>query len=165
MCKSKWWFWSIYEISRIILCIFSNLLIYSIIIEIKYSYSTKIYITKKRTVSWLFDTRHFRILPAHLSMTAFANSHLKVLRQCNAVIISAVRICGNLLSQICQEAVSFSVQMSFKSILYAFSSAVYMYPVLVWHGIIFVVPPRPGGIAAACGRDPIRCSRLRKTMN
>ena len=128
------------------------------------AYYPKIYITKKRTVSWLFDTRHFRILPAHLSMTAFANSHLKVLKQCNAVIISAVRICGNLLSQICQEAVSFSVQMSFKSILYAFSSAVYMYPVLVWHGIIFVVPPRPGGIAAACGRDPIRRSRLRKTM-
>ena len=32
-------------------------------------------------------------------MTAFANSHLKVLRQCNAAIISAVRIYGNLLSQ------------------------------------------------------------------
>ena len=92
-------------------------------------------------------------------MTAFANSHLKVLRQCNAVIISAVRICENLLSQICQEAVSFSVQMSFESILYAFSSAVYMYPVLVWHGIIFVVPPHPGGIFAACGRCRARPSR------
>ena len=123
------------------------------------------YITKKRTTSCFIDTLHFRILPAHLWITAFANSHHLVLRQCNAVIISAVRICGNLLSQICQEAVSFSVQMSFKGILYAFSSAVYMYPVLVWHGIIFVVPPHPVGIAAACGRDPIRCSRLRKTMN
>ena len=36
---------------------------------------------------------------AHLLITAFANSHLKVLRQCNAAIISAVRIYGNLLSQ------------------------------------------------------------------
>ena len=118
------------------------------------------YITKKETTSCFIATLHFRILPAHLWMTAFANSHLKVLRQCNAAIISAVRICGNLLGQICQEAVSFSVQMSFESILYAFSSAVYMYPVFVWHGIIFVVPPRPGGITAACGREPIRCSRL-----
>lgn len=32
-------------------------------------------------------------------MTAFANSHPRVLRQCNAAIISAVRIYGNLLSQ------------------------------------------------------------------
>ena len=93
-------------------------------------------------------------------MTAFATSHLTVLRQCNAAIISAVRICGNLLGQICQEAVSFSVQMSFESILYAFSSTVYMYPVLVGSCIIFVVPPRPGGIAATCGRKPIRHSRL-----
>ena len=119
------------------------------------------YITKKETTSCFIATLHFRILPAHLWMTAFANSHLKVLRQCNAAIISAVRICGNLLGQICQETVSFSVQMSFESILYAFSSVVYMYPVLVGSCIIFVVPPRPGGIAAACGREPIRCSRLR----
>ena len=57
------------------------------------------YITKKRTTSCFIDTLHFRILPAHLWMTAFANSHRPVLRQCNAVIISAVRIYGNLLSQ------------------------------------------------------------------
>ena len=55
--------------------------------------------TKKRTTSCFIDTLHFRILPAHLWMTAFANSHRPVLRQCNAVIISAVRIYGNLLSQ------------------------------------------------------------------
>ncbi len=28
MCKIQYWFWSVYEISRIDLCIFSNLLIY-----------------------------------------------------------------------------------------------------------------------------------------
>ena len=46
---------------------------------------------------------------AHLLITAFANSHLKVLRQCNAVIISAVRICGNLLCQFIRMLFLFSV--------------------------------------------------------
>ena len=61
-----------------------------------------VYIQKpylKRAVFWDFS--------AHLLITAFANSHLKVLRQCNAAIMSAVRICGNLLGQICQETVLF----------------------------------------------------------
>ena len=31
MCKIQYWFWSVYEINRIVLCIFSNLLIYSYI--------------------------------------------------------------------------------------------------------------------------------------
>ena len=46
---------------------------------------------------------------AHLLITAFANSHLKVLRQCNAVIISAVRIYGNLLCQFIRMLFLFSV--------------------------------------------------------
>ena len=54
---------------------------------------------EKETTFCFIDTLHFRILPAHLWMTAFANSHHPVLRQCNAAIISAVRICGNLLCQ------------------------------------------------------------------
>lgn len=67
------------------------------------------YITKKRTTSCFIDTLHFRILPAHLWMTAFANSHRPVLRQCNAAIISAVRIYGNLLGQFTRMLFLFSV--------------------------------------------------------
>ena len=67
------------------------------------------YITKKETTSCFIDTLHFRILPAHLWMTAFANSHHPVLRQCNAAIISAVRICGNLLGQFTRMLFLFSV--------------------------------------------------------
>ena len=63
----------------------------------------------KRTTSCFIDTLHFRILPAHLWMTAFANSHHPVLRQCNAAIISAVRICGNLLCQFIRMLFLFSV--------------------------------------------------------
>ena len=65
--------------------------------------------TKKRTTSCFIDTLHFRILPAHLWMTAFANSHHPVLRQCNAAIISAVRIYGNLLGQFTRMLFLFSV--------------------------------------------------------
>ena len=58
------------------------------------------YITKKETTSCFIDTLHFRILPAHLWMTAFANSHHPVLRQCNAAIASMSKINENLLSQL-----------------------------------------------------------------
>ena len=65
--------------------------------------------TKKRTTSCFIDTLHFRILPTHLWMTAFANSHPRVLKQCNAAIISAVRIYGNLLGQFTRMLFLFSV--------------------------------------------------------
>ena len=92
------------------------------------------YITKKRTTSCFIDTLHFRILPAHLWMTAFANSHHPVLRQCNAAIISAVRICGNLLCQFIRMLFLFSVYRILTDYFFA-----------LWFRIIFVMPPHPVG--------------------
>ena len=119
------------------------------------------YITKKRTTSCFIDTLHFRILPAHLWMTAFANSHLSVLNQCNAVIISAVRIYGNLPGQfsrmlflfLCIEYFSFEWCSLFCQVDILIFAA-------LWFRIIFVMPPRPVGIFAAFGCWPARPSRL-----
>ena len=56
-------------------------------------------------------------------MTAFANSHLKVLKQCNAAIISAVRIYGNLLSQNVRRLFPFSVYRNIAQAFFCFSHA------------------------------------------
>ena len=105
------------------------------------------YITKKETTSCFIDTLHFRILPAHLWMTAFANSHHPVLRQCNAAIISAVRICGNLLCQFTRMLFLF---LCIANINFEWCSLCLpgRHPIIspaLWFCIIFVMPPLPVG--------------------
>ena len=105
------------------------------------------YITKKETTSCFIATLHFRILPAHLWMTAFANSHHPVLRQCNAVIISAVRICGNLLCQFTRMLfLFFCVQpiLILNGVLF-FARQISDYFSALWFRIIFMMPPLPVG--------------------
>ena len=62
---------------------------------------------EKVTAIQLIDTLHFLIFLMRLLMTAFANSHLAVLRQCNAAIASMSKINENLLSQLSRMAVLF----------------------------------------------------------
>lgn len=118
------------------------------------------YITKKRTTSCFIDTLHFRILPAHLWMTAFANSHHPVLRQCNAAIISAVRICGNLLCQFIRMLFLFSVYriLTLNDVLFVCQVDIRLFlrSVVLYH-LCDATTPR--GWTAAFGCWPARSSR------
>ena len=86
-------------------------------------------------------------------MTAFANSHLTVLKQSTAAIISTVRIYGNLLSQIIRmlflflyiENFNFRYHSAFLWINYFSYSQILIELFFLSGGIIFMVPPHPGG--------------------
>ena len=118
------------------------------------------YITKKRTTSCFIDTLHFRILPAHLWMTAFANSHHPVLRQCNAAIISAVRIYGNLLCQFIRMLFLFSVYriLTLNDVLFVCQVDIRLFlrSVVLYH---LCDATTPGVQTAAFGCWPARPSR------
>lgn len=86
-------------------------------------------------------------------MTAFANSHLTVLKQSTAAIISTVRIYGNLLSQIIRmlflflyiENFNFRYHSAFLWINYFSYSQILIELFFLSGGIIFVAPSQPGG--------------------